>query len=41
LATVTTANSAADAAKTVVGKPAAKKADTSTKKTPNDGTDLN
>jgi hypothetical protein len=41
LATVTTANSAADSAKTVVGKPAAKKADTSTKKTPNDGTGLN
>ncbi len=41
LATVTTANSATDSAKTVVGKPAAKKTDTSTKKTPSDGTDLN
>jgi len=41
LATVTTGNSTADSAKTVVAKPAVKKPDTTTKKPANDGSDIN
>jgi len=41
LATVTMGNSAADSAKTVVAKPAAKKPETSTKKPADDGNDIN